>query len=240
MPHSIENNDRRSLKANYIVFSVVIAILLTIGSAITSFYVADVTKKNAQALQLRDNVTASVNLIRQANHQADTILSAMVVSPKREHPQQFSQAMKKALNELIKLRQLPLKNTASTKTTIDDLYTDTLDFQRSANKLIENIKDPNWVYPMLPYINSSLLESNTEFESATTLALQEIADEDGEAYASMLYRKVAQIRDLWRLQILNFRAVIIRFAGLNRIKRIPQENNIELINSEIQIGRAHV
>lgn len=234
MPHSIENNDRRSLKANYIVFSVVIAILLTIGSAITSFYVADVTKKNAQALQLRDNVTASVNLIRQANHQADTILSAMVVSPKREHPQQFSQAMKKALNELIKLRQLPLKNTASTKTTIDDLYTDTLDFQRSANKLIENIKDPNWVYPMLPYINSSLLESNTEFESATTLALQEIADEDGEAYASMLYRKVAQIRDLWRLQILNFRAVIIRFAGLNRIKRIPQENNIELINSEIQ------
>lgn len=236
MPQTAKSptRQRRSLKANYIAFSAAVATLLTIGSAFTSFYVADVTHKNARAMQLRDSVTKSVSHIRQANQQADTILSDMVVSPKEEHPQQFSQALKSALAELNDLRQFLLTDTASTKEIINHLHIDTLEFQQNANLLIEKIKDPNWVYPMLPYINNFLLESNTEFESAATLALQEIAEEEGETYASGLYREIAQIRDLWRLQILNFRAVVVRFAGLNRIERIPQEQNIELVNNEIR------
>lgn len=211
-----------------------VAVLLIIGSAITSFYVADVTKKNAQALQLRDSVTKSVNLIRQANQQADTSLSDMVIAPEKKHPQQITQALKKANDEINNLRQYSFSNTPEAKSTIEDLFTDTRELQNRISILIEQIKDPNWVYPMLPYINNFMLESNTAFETAATLALQEIAEEEGEEYASSLYRDVAQIRDLWRLQILNFRAVIVRFSGLNRVERIPQEKNIALINSEIQ------
>lgn len=236
MPHSVAPSSprRRSLKANYIGFSAAVATLLTIGSAITSFYVADVTQKNARALQLRDEITTSVNHIRQANQQADTTLNDMVISPKKDHPQQITQTLQRAADELDRLRQFSFPDNTNIKSITDDLFADTLELQHRTRILIGQIKDPNWVYPMLPYINNILLESNTEFESATTLALQEIALEDGEAYASSLYRKIAQIRDLWRLQILNFRAVIVRFAGLNRIERIPQENNITLINDEIQ------
>ena len=212
-----------------------IATLLIIGSATTSFYVADVTKKNARALQLRDNVTKSVNRIRQANQQANITLSDMVVAPQKQHPQQIIQALQKSADELNVIRQFSFPKTAQAKDVLDDLFTDTLELQNRIGILIEQRKDPNWIFPMLPYINKTLLESNTEFESAATLALQEIAEEEGEAYASSLYRDIAQIRDLWRLQVLNFRAVIIRFAGLNRVERIPQEKNISLVNNEIQL-----
>ena len=225
---------RRSLKANYIAFSTVVAIILILGSATTSFYVADVTQKNAKALQLRDNITKSVNRIHQANQQVDTSLSAMVVSPQKKHPQQIVLALQNAVKELNKLSQISFSDTPEAKQTVNDLFTNTLELQKQTNTLIEKIKDPNWVYPMLPYINNYLLESNTEFESATTLALQEIAEEEGEAYVSGLYRDIAQIRDLWRLQILNFRAVVVRFSGLSRIEHISQEKNINLINNEIR------
>lgn len=234
MPYPSKTNTRRSLKANYIGFSTVVAALLTIGSAITSFYVADVTQRNAQALQLRDRVTESVNRVRKANQQANITLSDMLVSPQKEHPQQITQSLQEAVDELYNLRRFSFPVTAEIKNVIEDLFTDTLELKNRINILIEQRKDPNWIYPMLPYINNYLLESNTEFESATTLALQEIAEEEGEEYASPIYRDIAQIRDLWRLQILNFRAVIVRFAGLNRIERIPQEKNIVLINGEIQ------
>lgn len=234
--HAPETNtsQRRSLKANYIAFSAVVAVILILGSATTSFYVADVTHKNAKALQLRDSITKSVNRIHQANQQVDTSLSAMVVSPKKEHPEKIVQALQDATKEIKELSQFSFSDTPAAKQTVQNLFSDTLELQQKTNTLIEQIKDPNWVYPMLPYINNYLLESNTEFESATTLALQEIAEEEGETYASGLYREIAQIRDLWRLQILNFRAVVVRFSGLSRIEHISQEKNIDLINNEIR------
>lgn len=236
MPESTspESKQRRSLKANYIVFSAVVATILILGSASTSIYVFNVTKSNARALHLRDTVTKSVNQIHQANQQADSILSAMVVSPQEGHPQLLEQALYKSSEEIDDLLKLPLTDTAVSKNLVTDLHADTIELRRKLKDFVELIKDPNWVYPLLPYINSILLESNTEFESAATLALQEIADEDGEAYASTLYREIAQIRDLWRLQILNFRAIIVRFSGLNRIEHIPQEQNINIINQEIR------
>lgn len=208
--------------------------ILALFSAASSFYIVDVTQKNAHALQLRDTVTKSVNRIRQANQQANSTLSAMLVSPQQQYPQQISQSLQQAIDETHNLRSSLLNNIPKVKEITEDLYHDTLKLQDQTNNLIEKIKDPNWVYPMLPYINNILLESNTEFESATTLALQEIAEEEGDSYSSALYREIAQIRDLWRLQILNFRAVIVRFAGLNRIERIPQEQNIEIVNKEIR------
>ncbi|MEE8379001.1 MAG: EAL domain-containing protein, partial [Gammaproteobacteria bacterium] len=45
---------------------------------------------------------------------------------------------------------------------------------------------------------------------------------------------VAQIRDIWRQIILNFRAVIIRFVGLNRVEKIAQEQNIDILYKEIR------
>jgi len=225
---------RRSLKENYIIFSIIVAVTLAIGSAVTSLYIVHVTQNNAKALQLRDKVTQSVNHIRQFNLQADTTLSAMVVAPQKEYPRQISQSLQHAINEIQNLREFSFNDTPKARKIIEDLYADTSDLQTRTNQLIEKIKDPDWVYPMLPYINNILLESNTEFESATTLAMQEIAEEEGDTYSSPLYREVAQIRDLWRLQILNFRAVIVRFAGLNRIESTPQEQNIDLVNEEIR------
>jgi diguanylate cyclase (GGDEF)-like protein len=208
--------------------------LLMLGSAASSFYIVDVTQKNARALQLRDTVTKSVNRIRQANQQANTTLGAMIVSPQPHYPQNISRSLKQAMDEIQSLQNTLKNDTPKAREIIEDLYNDTHKLQNEINSLIEKIKDPNWVYPMLPYINNTLLESNTEFESAATLALQEIAEEEGENYSSSLYREIAQIRDLWRLQILDFRAVIVRFAGLNRIERIPQEQNIDFLNKEIR------
>jgi len=211
-----------------------VAAILTLGSAASSFYIADVSRNNAHALQLRDAVTKSVNHIRQASQRVDTTLSAMVVSPRQEYPQQINQSLQQAIDDIQKLRSFSLDDTPKAKAAIENLHVDALNLQKVTQQLITQMKDTNWVYPMRPYINNILLESNTEFESATALALQEIAEEEGDAYSSPLYRQIAQIRDLWRLQILNFRAIIVRFTGPSHLKRIPQEENIDLVNTEIR------
>jgi hypothetical protein len=100
--------------------------------------------------------------------------------------------------------------------------------------LILKRQDPNWVYPLLPYINRKLLEPNNDFETATAIALREIAEDDGRSYASELYGRFDEVRDLWRLKILNFRAVIIRFAGLNNTSMTVQEQKIGELHERIE------
>jgi diguanylate cyclase (GGDEF)-like protein len=224
---------RTSLRSRYLIFASVVGVMLLITSAATSWYINKVNRKNIAALQLRDSISESISHARTAISRADSTLNSMLITPKPGHQRIITenlQAAQRALNSLTRNRAI---GDAGLREKISTLLHDLTGLSDKVQRLMDLAKDPNWVYPMLPFINNTLFESNQAFETAITLALQEILAKDSERHASRLYREVADLRDSWRRKTLEFRAFIIRFAGLNRVERMGQEKNIELIYDEI-------
>ena len=229
-----ETTQRKSLRFRYLRFATIVASILLVGAAYSSFYINKITSNNSKSLVLSDAAKELVDEIRDAIWVANSTLTSKLISPRAEHEKIIIYNLNKANTHLTEFSTLPTIETAGIAGAITDLQADFENLEYYILQLLDLSKDPNWIYPMLPYINETLLESNSAFESAAVLAMQEIADDDGNEYSSTLYRDVAQIRDMWRQVILNFRAVIIRFAGLNKVEKIAQEKNIDILYIEIK------
>jgi diguanylate cyclase (GGDEF)-like protein len=230
----LEKFQRKSLRFRYLRFAAIVASILTVGATFSSFYIHNITQGNAVSLQQSDAAKLLVDEARHAIWISTSTLTSKLISPRAEHEAIIRDNLNKAEKSLAELSNLPSNETAGVMDAIADVQTDLENLKYYILSLLEKAKDPNWIYPMLPYINETLLESNTAFESAAVLALQEIAENDGADYSSKLYRDIAQIRDMWRQVILNFRAIIIRFAGLNKVEKIAQEKNIDIFYNEIR------
>ncbi len=229
-----ETKQRKSLRFRYLRFAAIVACVLLVGTAYSSLYINKITRNNAESLVLSDTANKLVGEVRDAIWITNSTLTSKLITPKAEHEIIIKNNLMKAKTHLAEFSALASIDAAGIKGAIADLQTDFENLEFYILQLVELARDPNWIYPMLPYINEFLLESNTAFESAAVLALQEIADDDGDEYDSTLYRDVAQIRDMWRQVILNFRAIIVRFAGLNRVEKIAQEQNINIFYNEIR------
>ena len=223
-----------SLRSRYIWSSAIIALVLISAASFASWYAQHVTGKNTQALQLRDVVTATTNKIRNAIWSSDIALNASLISPTSAYSKQINQS-------LIQTEQLLTELAKHSYTTDSTFHSNILTLQlrfRELSAVITDLQkkrqDPNWVYPALPYINNKLLTPNVEFETAADQALHEIAQQDGRSYASETFGRFDEVRDLWRRKILNFRAIIIRYAGLNEPDRTPQELNIDRLHEVIE------
>jgi diguanylate cyclase (GGDEF)-like protein len=231
---------RQSLRFKYLVVAALVASLLIGGSFVANLYVRNVTGSNAEALQLHDSVTGIIGDIRNSIWQADTALNAMLISPRTVHQKTIKDSLQIANDRLRSLTVDQTIDSAGIASTISQLNIDFAALKENVYELMERRKDPNWVYPMLPFISSTLRESYMEFESSAEIALNEIAENDGETHATELYRRIDAIRDLWRLKIMNFREAIIRFAGLNQLDPVAQERNIDYIHKQIQAKLAEL
>jgi diguanylate cyclase (GGDEF)-like protein len=237
---NISTKSRHSLRFRYVVLAAIVATLLIGGSIVASMYVNKVSETNAATLQLRDTVTETIGDIRNSIWRADMALNATLISPHTTHQQIIKENLQLAEQRLKILATQEAIGPAGLTAVISDLQFDLALLKENVYRLIELREDPNWVYPMLPFIGSTLRESNMNFESSATLALTEIAQDDGTILASELYRRIDEVRDLWRLKILNFREALIRFAGLNQMDQTSQEKNIFFLHEQIQAKLAEL
>jgi len=234
MPPFGKQSGLLSLKSRYIWLASIVSILLVSAALFATWYAQQVTRENTQALKLRDEVTAATIKIRNYIWASDIALNTVLIRPSSKYTDQIARNLH-AANELTNsLITNPELKDAKLLPQITELKQRLDDYTLKVDELITKREDPNWVYPVLPYINSKLLIPNVEFETAVDQALHEIASSDGRSYASPLYGYFDEVRDLWRRKILNFRAVVIRFAGLNEQKTSAQEANIEILNGEIE------
>ena len=225
---------RKSLRFRYLRFATVVASILIVGATFSSFYIQTITRDNAESLQLSDAAKILVDETRHAVWTATTTLTSTLVSPQAEYEKIINSNLLKAEKSLAELSNLTSVEAAGITEAIADVQIDLENLKYYILQLLESGKDRNWIYPMLPFVNDILLESNAAFESAAALSLYEIAENDDIEYNSRLYRDIAQIRDLWRQLILNFRASIIRAAILNKKENISQEENIKILIEEIK------
>jgi len=220
-----------SLRSRYVLLSVVVAAVLVAGAVTATWYTRGAVADNTAALELSNRARASLDEIRNAVWIADNTLNAMLIAPTPGHEDEITYHMAKARESLGLLRQDPDIRVPALSDRIDalDQYLDALDLE--VTHLMEQRRDPNWVYPLLPYLTEHLLVPNVNFETAADLALQEISDIDGRSHASEIYGDFDDLRDLWRRMILNFRAGMIRYAGLSetRVQEQEQEVNIGIL-----------
>jgi len=223
-----------SLRSRYIFVSAVVASFLVVGAIVSSMYVRNITSSNTVALQQQDAITEIIGEIRNSIWQSDMSINAMLISPENTHNQSIKDSLEIAeerLNTLINDKSIESGGLLDVVVT---MQSDLKLLRESVQELMVLRKDPNWVYPMLPFISTTLRESHMEFDSSVALALAEIADNDGETHATDLYRRMDEVRDMWRLMILNFREAIIRFAGLNQMDPELQEHNIDYLHERIE------
>lgn len=228
------HRSRSSLRVRYLAAASAMVVLLLAGAFVANAYVNHVTARNASSLQSRDEITNIISRFRGALWRADAALDEIMISPRDSHQLLVRASLDEARAGLESMTAHQAIDAARTRDRVDGLRSGFETLSRNILELTQRRRDPNWVWPMLPFISTTNLEANQEFESAAGIALRELRIGEDNAENRELYRRFDDVRDLWRLQILNFRAVIIRFAGLNSVDMISQERNIELIHGQIE------
>jgi diguanylate cyclase (GGDEF)-like protein len=222
-----------SLRLYYSIIAIFVVLVLLGGSIFASLYVSKVSRDNTRALQLQNRVSDEIAKLRNAIWLADNAINALLNNPQPDFERTINKNLQQAEASFNTLRQSTTQESPELTRLVQDFETDFQVLKDNILELIDLRQDPEWIYPMSPFINQTLLESNREFVLAANLALFEIESNDGARYATRLYRLVDEARDLWRELILNFRASIILFASLNTQQEYAQEDNIRILHRRI-------
>lgn len=222
----IKTIKRKSLRQQYILAASIVSFLLILASMVTGLYLSYVTTSTTESLNQYDKIVLKVDELDTAIRKADKSIAALISSPEKIYHKRIIDALHDVrikIDDLLELEQLDKNNLLPQIKKIEFIHHQ---LNTEVNKLLELRNDINWLYPMLPYINITLLESNSEFETAINIAIKETLNVGGKESYGHVFRLLDELRNVWRLKILDFRGALIRFAGLSAIN-ISQEKNIE-------------
>ena len=74
-----------SLRSRYLFVATLVCIMLISGAILANWYARDVSRNNSEALELRNDVTASIGAIRSRIWKADNELNASLIFPRAEN-----------------------------------------------------------------------------------------------------------------------------------------------------------
>lgn len=220
-----------SLRSRYLILAGMVTILLLLGASIANWYIRDVSNNSTAALSINKMITTTVSEIRNSLSRINISVNTMMIRPEASHEVIINNHLIHLQELLSSLRQNENIQLANLKQPLDQLNIHILHLNKIVRHLIEQRKDPQWVYPILPYISDRLLTPNRNFIAAIDQSLNEYLQED--LAIDETYHQLQQLRNLWQKKILNFRAVIVRFAGLNNTDKTPQETQIEILHQQI-------
>ncbi|MCW9031772.1 MAG: EAL domain-containing protein, partial [Gammaproteobacteria bacterium] len=217
---------KTSLRFQYIVSAIVVVALFFIGSLIASFYFKYATEKNTSLINLHKIITVHVDELRNSVWEADKSLYVLLSDSENVNDDIIKSRFNYVDEKLKKISNISdfekvglLEHLNNLKVTHDKLNAEVI-------LLLDLRKDVNWLFPILPLINTTLTESNNKFETALNQALIETYDLSDKKHSNEAYRVLDDIKNIWSLKRLDFRGALIRYAGLNTINK-SQEKNIE-------------
>jgi diguanylate cyclase (GGDEF)-like protein len=221
-----------SLRKRYLTLASLATAALLVGTTVASWYIHQASSNSVSAVALNESVTKTVFELRNAMTSIDMTLNSMLI-----HPQDSDvAALEQNLQLAQKLGQLLLSrtdaNSAILKLPVTHLTQLVNTLNGKVHYLITKRKEKQWVYPILPYITSELLTPHENFTSAVELALDEYQNEDLDIDET--YFQLQMLRNLWQKKILNFRAVLVRFIGLDVSDSAMQEAQIDKLHDQIE------
>lgn len=217
---------RKSLRSQYILVASIVCTLLIVASLLSDLYFYKIASENSASLNLHNSINTQVGELDNAIWKADKSLYVLISSTDKLDTNQLISNLHEVHEKLHDVRKVVGFETTGLKAHIITLEAMNNKLRDDVLRLLELRTDDNWLYPMLPFFNATLLDSNKAFETAINLAIKEILDSTQKKYTGKIYRLLDEIRNIWRLKILDFRGALLRFAGLNT-QNIAQEKNIE-------------
>jgi len=221
-----EEKLRKSLRFQYILAATVVSALLIVAVLLSDLYFNKITRENTAALNLHHSISSQVGKLENAIWKADKSLYILISSTDKIDSNKIIAKLNDVNDSLNSIREINDFEKTGLLTHLESIEKTHAQFRNDVNKLLELRKNENWLYPMLPFINVSLLESNNIFETAISLAIKETLDTKNGNRIGEVFRLLDDIRNTWRLKILDFRGSILMFAGLHA-RNISQEKNIE-------------
>ncbi len=217
---------KTSLRFQYITASVIVVLLFLVATLVASFYFNNITRENTRQLHIYDTLNIRVDSLRDAVWVADKSLY-MVLSDAREiNQEEIRSKFFQIKSKLDEIEAIPDINDSQLRKQVKAIRQAYNALNKKVLRLLELRKDLNWLYPMLPYISTTLLESNRSFETALRQAITETNEVNNKKYFERISPVLSELQNIWRLQILDFRGSLIRFIGLN-VRNISQEKDIE-------------
>jgi len=230
---SEKKNKLPSLRSRYLTLATLITFLLLIGASLGSWYINKVSRDNAAALTISKKVTSTISELRNSLSLINLSVNTMLIRPEASHASIIDENLSRLFLLIKKLQTTPEIEFAQLKNSVKKLNNNIVLLDKKIRFLIKQRNDPEWVYPILPYINKKLRIPNRNFLVAAEQAINEYLHD--EIPADETYHQLQHIRYLWQSKIMNFRAVIVRFAGLNNITRTPQEIKIGELHEQIEL-----
>lgn len=221
-----------SLRSRYLTLASLIIFLLLIGASLANWYINEVSRDNASALAVSKKVTSTVSTLRDSLSRINLSVNTMLIRPEASQITIIDENLSHLFIILNRLRATPEIEVVALKNNIEILHRNIISLDEKIRFLIKQRNDPEWVYPILPYISKKLLIPNRNFLVAAEQAINEYLHDD--IPADETYHQLQNIRYLWQSKIMNFRAVMVRFAGLNNISRTPQEIKIGELHEQIE------
>ena len=214
------------LRFQYIVSAIVVVTLFFIGSLLASIYFKYATEKNTSLIKLHKSISAKANDLRNAIWEADKSLYVLLRDSENVNDDKIKAAFDNVALKLKNIKQVDGVGQVGLLGHINLLAENEEKLNKEVIKLLSLRKDVNWLFPILPLIDTTLSKSNKEFESALNQALAETSITGRSKTISQVHLVLDDIKNTWRLQRLDFRGALIRYAGLNTINK-SQEQNIE-------------
>jgi diguanylate cyclase (GGDEF)-like protein len=223
------------LTARYKRLATIAGIAVVLIAVISTWYVAGIKQGSAESLQHLRNIKKLSAQIRHLVVDTELKLSNLLLSSSIEDDALPVYALDQAIMRSRELQQLTAGRDDFDQQ-LSALTTPLQSYRELLVDLLERRKDLNWLYPALPYINGSMLDANQQFETANLLAINELKEEADNPYAQKDFQYFYETNDLWRRIILNFRAMLIRFSGLQNVPlgASAEEQNILLLFEELE------
>jgi len=227
-------NNHHSLRRLYLIISAVVAAIIISTALLSSLFVIEVNDTNTQALRLHKTVSETLSEVRKNIWEADTTLNELLNKPNSDQTVRLNNALQNIISNLDRLQKMPGIDQTELLPLIVQLDGNAHKLQSNMLELLSLRDDPEWIYPVLTIMNKEMLGSNRQFTSTIGLILHDYQiNEATTAENVKFFDQLYTMRDLWRLMILNFRTVLLRFSALNKIDRITQEQDITIIHEQI-------
>ena len=225
---------RYSLRRNYLLISTVISLIIVGTTILSSFDVARVSSENAKAIKLQESVSSIIYNIRRNTTTTYTLLSELLISPSNSRNANIKDFIASNELELARLKTIKQLDETGLAPYIERLNKSITQMNANIREMQTLRKDSQWVYPVLTIMNRDMFSENIRFTSAIELVLHTLNDKTTlNQEDRTLFNTLVALRDTWRIMVLNFRAVLLRFAGLNQVDKAEQEKNITVILNEI-------
>jgi len=225
---------RHGLRQTYLLLSALVSIVIISVTIFSSLHITDVTTQNTSSLKLQETVSSLVSEIRRNISTSNTALDELLLSPTNKKNAEIIKYIAHTDLKIQELTTIPRLEETGLLPLITEMNAQISKMHSNIIKLLNLRKDPQWTYPALTIMSRDMLENNALFTSAIELIMHDLQNESDINNKQFTFlNKLVSIRDSWRLMVLNFRAALMRFAGLNKIDQIEQEQNIIIIYEKI-------